>query len=254
MRPVTSRALAQGLENLRVGQARRRLGLPGRVAAECLLERVERQGARGIGIAAAVPARIRSKDALASPALSASMACCQASLSRACQRSACQTWVLKAMLDRLLDVDLVGGVSAGRSPSRRAGARRGRATRCRCGGAPRTGRGAAGPGSSSPPASSCSSASSRTAGSRSGPGRTSGGCPCHSVADVLPGIGRPGSTPAGRIGTPAVAEVVDIALHRGDHDVLGHQLEMRERLFHLREVASRHHLEALVASVRLPRQ
>ncbi len=75
--------------------------------------------------------------------------------------------------------------------------------------------------------------------------------PCHSVADVLPGMGRLGSTPCGADRHAPVSEVVDVALHRGDHDVLRHQLPVRQGLLHFGQVSCRHHFIALVGQADL---
>ena len=78
-----------------------------------------------------------------------------------------------------------------------------------------------------------------------------GWMPCHSVAEVLPAIGRLGSTPAGTNRHPPVPQIVNVALDCRDHDVLRHQLTMCERLFHLGEITCGHHLVALIGQADL---
>ena len=65
--------------------------------------------------------------------------------------------------------------------------------------------------------------------------------PCHSDFDVLPGDG-PLEVEARRVDRHAsVADVIDVPLHGADHDVLLHQLEHRQGLFHFGQVLGRRH-------------
>ena len=50
----------------------------------------------------------------------------------------------------------------------------------------------------------------------------------------------------GTYGHAAVAHVIDVAIHGAHHDVLGHELELAERLFHFAEVVSGHHVPAFL--------